>query len=138
MKKYMNLSRIFAGIILIAGLASCEKPPGKGGKATVQGKLWGTDFDNTQRYPISRGYVAGERVYIIYGNSNVVGDDMRTSHDGSYEFKYLTKGHYKVYALSLDTTEYFKGRDMTYPVMIEFDITEPNQVVTLEDLKINF
>src|SRR4051812_3161839 len=98
--------------LLLTVLPGCEKPEGKGGKATVKGKVFATDFDNTQRYAISRGYVAGERVYIVYGNTNIVGDDVRTSYDGTYQFKFLTKGHYKVYVNSLDTTQYFKGRDM--------------------------
>jgi hypothetical protein len=81
--------------------------------------------------------VAGERVYIIYGNGTELGDDVRTSYDGSFQFKYLTKGQYKVFVNSLDTTEYFKGRDMTNPVIMEFEISDPKQVVTLEDFKIN-
>jgi hypothetical protein len=137
MSSSKKITSLFIAALLLAALAGCEKPEGKGGKATVKGKVYATDFDNSQRIPISRGYVSGERVYIVYGNTNVVGDDVRTSYDGSYEFKYLTKGHYKVYVNSLDTTEYYKGRDMTNPVMIEFDITNPKQVVTLEDLKTN-
>ncbi len=133
-KKIISL---FLVALLMTALAGCEKPEGKGGKATVKGKVFASDFDNTQRHPISRGYVSGERVYIIYGNTNEIGDDVRTSYDGSYTFKYLTKGHYKVFVNSLDTTEYYKGRDMANPVIVEFDITDPKQVVTLEDFKIN-
>ena len=132
-----KIPTLIMAVLLLAAVAGCEKPEGKGGKATVRGKVFASDFDNTQRYPISRGYVSGERVYIVYGNTNVVGDDTRTSYDGSYEFKFLTEGHYKVYVNSLDTTEYFKGRDMTNPVMLDFDITNPKQVITLEDIKIN-
>jgi hypothetical protein len=132
-----KITSLIMAALLLTALAGCEKPEGKGGKATVKGKVYASDFDNTQRYAISRGYVSGEKVYIVYGNTNVVGDDTRTSYDGSYEFKYLTKGHYKVYVNSLDTTEYFKGRDMTNPVIVEFDITDPKKVVTLEDFKIN-
>src|SRR5688572_25416031 len=94
-------SVLILGLIMMAALSACEKPPGKGGKATVMGKVYATDFDNTQRIPISRGYVPGERVYIVYGEGTKVGDDVRTSYDGSFEFKYLTKGHYKVFANSL-------------------------------------
>ncbi len=137
MKINNKLMSILSGVLLLTILAACEKPPGKGGKAMVTGKVHATDFDNTQRWPISRGYVAGERVYIIYGSGTEVGDDVRTSYDGSYQFKYLTKGHYKVFVNSLDTTEYFKGRDMTNPVIVEFDITDPKQVVTLDEIKIN-
>ena len=137
MKTSNKITAVLAAAILLISLTACEKPPGPGGKATVQGKVYGTDFDNQQRVAISRGYVAGERVYLIYGNGTEVGDDVRTSYDGSFQFKYLTKGHYKIFVNSLDTTEFYKGRDMTNPVIMEFDITDPKQVVTLEDFKIN-
>jgi hypothetical protein len=133
-KKIVSL---FIAALLMTALTGCEKPPGKGGKATVKGKVFASDFENTQRYVISRGYAPGEKVYIVYGNTNVVGDDTRTSYDGSYSFRFLTKGHYKVYANSLDTTVVSKGVDALKPVMIEFDITDPKQVVNLDDLKIN-
>src|SRR4051794_9119425 len=100
-KKIISL---FVAALLMTALAGCEKPEGKGGKATVKGKVFASDFENTQRYAISRGYAPDQRVYIIYGNTNIVGDDTRTSYDGTYEFRYLTKGHYKVYVNSLDTT----------------------------------
>ena len=137
--KMRGLTTIKAAVSVIAMviLSACEKPPGPGGRAMVQGKVFATDFDNQQAIPISRGYAAGERVYIIYGNGTEIGDDVRTSYDGSFQFKYLTKGHYKVFVNSLDTTEYYKGRDKMNPVIVEFDITEPKQVVTLEDFKIN-
>src|SRR5688500_344991 len=118
MKTSNKITAVLAAVLMIT-LAGCEKPPGPGGKAMVQGKVYGTDFDNQQRIPISRGYVAGERVYIIYGSGTEIGDDVRTSYDGSFQFKYLTKGHYKVFVNSLDTTEYFKGRDMTNPIIME-------------------
>ena len=137
MKTKSNIIYGFTAATLLALLTACEKPPGTGGRATVKGKVWATDFDNTQRYPMSRGYAPGERVYIIYGSGNEIGDDVRTSYDGSFQFKYLTKGHYKVFVNSLDTTEFQKGRDALYPVMTEFDITDPKQVVILEDIKIN-
>lgn len=132
-----RITALLAGVLLVTGFTMCEKPPGKGGRATVRGKVFATDFDNTQRVPISRGYQPGERVYIVYGEGTMVGDDIRTSYDGSYEFRYLTKGKYKVFANSLDTTEYFKGRDKLYPVILEFEIKDPKEVKTLPDLHIN-
>lgn len=135
----LNFKLILRSSLLIcmtAILFSCEKPPGPGGKATVKGKVYATDWDNTQRYVISRGYAVDERVYIIYGSGNVVGNDVRTGPDGSFEFRYLNKGHYKVYVNSLDTTINFKGNDTYTSVIQEFDINGADETKTLPDFKI--
>jgi hypothetical protein len=118
-------------------LYACEKPAGPGGRATIKGRIHATDFDNTQRYKISEGYEAGERVYICYGNSTSISDDVRTGLDGTFEFKYLTKGQYKIFVNSLDTSEKFKGNDTEHPVIKEIKITEPKQVVDVGVIHIN-
>lgn len=140
----MNMlnSKLILKLLMLAVLcvpfASCEKPAGPGGKASVTGKVWANDWENTQQRVLSRGYSAGERVYIIYGNETEIGDDVRTGPDGSFSFKFLTKGHYKVFVNSLDTTIVgWKGLDTEKPVMQEFDITGANQKVTLQDFVIN-
>jgi hypothetical protein len=133
-QKFLNIPcAFFLSLLLFA----CQKPPGPGGDATVKGKVYARDFDNQQLYEISKGYAAGEKVYICYGNSNTVGKTTRTSTDGSFEFKYLTKGHYKVFVNSLDTSIKWKGNDTERPVIKEFDITSTDQVVQLPDFVIN-
>ena len=57
--------------IFCSSLAACKKPAGPGGKASIKGKVYATDWDNTQRYIISSGYGVGERVNIIYGKGIV-------------------------------------------------------------------
>jgi hypothetical protein len=123
--------------ILTAGFISCEKPAGPGGSATIKGRIFAHDFDNTQRYEISKGYAAGERVYIMFGNDNTVGDNVRTAADGSYEFRYLNKGSYKIFVNSLDTSIKYKGNKTFVPVFAEATITDRKQVVTIEDIIIN-
>lgn len=118
-------------------LCACEKPPGTGGRATVTGKVYAYDWDNTQNYMISQGYSSGEKVYIIYGDGSTIGNNVTTSVDGSFEFKYLNKGHYKVFVNSLDTSRKIKGNDTERPVIQEFDITGTTQKVALEDFVIN-
>ena len=127
------------GILLAAGvfLSGCKKPAGPGGKATIKGKVYAYDFDNTQRFLIAKGYSADERVYIMYGNENTIGNDARTSVDGSFEFKHLNKGHYKIFVNSLDTSIKLKGNDTYVAVIKEFDITDPKQTVNLDDIIIN-
>jgi hypothetical protein len=118
-------------------LSSCQKPPGPGGRATVTGKVYAYDFDNTQNYLISKGYSSGEKVYIVYGNGTEIGNDVSTSVDGSFKFRFLNKGHYKVFVNSLDTSYKVKGNATKIPVVKEFDITDTKQTVQLEDFVIN-
>jgi hypothetical protein len=137
----MSTQKIFLKLILATALtfqiSSCKKPEGPGGKSTAKGKVFAYDFDNTQKYLLSKGYSVGERVYICYGNSNTIGNDVRTSTDGSYEFKFLNKGHYKIFVTSLDTSIKVKGDDTEKPVIKEFEIKKDGETVTLDDIIIN-
>jgi hypothetical protein len=123
--------------VFINCIFSCKKPAGPGGQASVSGKVYTNDFDNTFSYLLTKGYRAGEKVYIIYGDNTSIGNKMETSPDGVFEFKYLTKGHYKVYANSVDTSVKVKGNSASFSVMREFDITDQKQKVQLDDIVIN-
>jgi hypothetical protein len=136
MKKIKNLSGQFLLLAAVICFASCDKPAGPGGKASVKGKVYAYDYDNTQRYMLSKGYAPGEKVYITYGNTSV-GKDIKTDADGSFEFLYLNKGHYKVFVNSLDTSIKVKGNKTEIAVIKEFDITGTKQTIQLEDFIIN-
>ncbi|HWY11736.1 MAG TPA: hypothetical protein VN026_10450 [Bacteroidia bacterium] len=123
--------------LLIIIFESCAKPAGPGGRAMVKGKVYVHDFDNTFKYLISSGYSPGEKVYIVYGNNTFVGNSVTTSYDGSFEFMYLNKGHYKIFANSIDTSYKIKGNKTTIAVVREFDINDPKKVITVEDIVIN-
>lgn len=131
---FIKCSIIILSMVFFAG---CKKPPGPGGQATVKGKVYAYDYDNTQNYLISKGYSPGTKVFIVYGNGNDIGNSVTTSIDGTFEFKYLTKGHYKVFVNSLDTSYKVKGNDTEYPVIKEFDIKDAKKTITLEDIVIN-
>ena len=124
-------------VALILFVSACQKPAGPGGKATIRGKVYAYDYDNTQNYLMSKGYSPGTKVYIIYGDDKVVGGNVATDQNGNFEFKYLNKGKYKVFVNSIDTAYKVKGNDSDVPVMQEVEIKEAKQVVTLEDFKIN-
>lgn len=138
----MFTSRICLKLVMLTILtfyiSSCKKPEGPGGRATVKGKVYANDWENTQRVVISRGYASGERVYIMYGKETTVGNDVRTGPDGTFEFKYLNKGKYRVFVNSLDTTIIgYKGNDTEKPVIMEFEIKETKEAITLKDIVIN-
>jgi hypothetical protein len=137
MQRIKSTLRLFTLIMIATTLIRCEKPAGPGGRATVKGRVFAFDFDNTQRYMVSKQYQPGEKVYIVYGSQSVVGNNVTTSTDGSFEFLYLNKGHYKVFVNSLDTSIKVKGNNTKIPVIKEFDITDNRQTIDLGDLIIN-
>jgi hypothetical protein len=124
-----------AKLLFVAALAficnACEKPPGPGGRATVKGKVYVMDYDKYATYKIDEYYAPGEKVYIVYGDQNVTGNDVRTKDDGSFEFLYLNKGHYKVFVESRDTSIHMGSVDKTIPLSVEFDITSVREVKDL-------
>ena len=124
--------------LAFVAFTACKKPAGPGGKASIKGKVYVKDF-NTAAYgpPISEYYGAGETVYICYGTSTAVGNSVKTSTDGSYEFLYLRKGHYKVFVLSRDTSIHVAGSNKTIPVEVPVDLSGNKQSTTLNDIVIN-
>jgi|TARA_B110000093_G_C12865145_1_gene365115 hypothetical protein len=74
---------------------------GKGGVATLTGKLIAIYIDDNE-VSDTLG-IEGQpdtRVYIIYGDGTTQSDDVRSSADGSFEFKELKAGNYTLYAMS--------------------------------------
>ena len=129
--------KLMISLLCFALMSGCKKPAGPGGRASVQGKVYVRDFDKYAYSKISEYYASGETVYICYGTNDFVGNDIKTSPDGSFKFLYLNKGHYKVFANSRDTSIHVNGSNKTLPVTIEFDITNVTQTIDLGDLIIN-
>ena len=133
-KKIPNL--VIAAIFCLV-ISSCEKPPGPGGRATIKGKLHAKNFDAYAMTVISEYDIAGENVYICYGSDATARNNIKTSYDGSFEFMYLNKGHYKIFAVSRDTSIHIKKSEKTIPVMVEIDINSINQTVDVGEIVIN-
>ncbi len=94
----------FLFLILITG---CKKEEGIGGTSTIRGKVIVHDFDGAflEAAPRSIYPAKDEKVYIIYGeDGNTYDDDFNSSFDGSYEFKHLQKGKYRLFVYSKDST----------------------------------
>lgn len=97
MIKFIN-SVLF--IAIVSFLFACKKPAGTGGNSTIKGTIWVHDYDkylNVLQYQ----YVGVDfEVYIIYGDETTEGDKVNTNSKGEFEFKYLRKGKYTIYAIS--------------------------------------
>jgi hypothetical protein len=120
---------------LVALLSACTNGPGPGGKSSIKGRLHATNVWNSNCAPITNGdeyFVPDEEVYIVYGDDPSYGERVRTSPDGTFWFRFLRVGTYKIYAYSNDCDEP-SGKSAS---MVTVDITEKNQEVDLGLLEI--
>jgi hypothetical protein len=129
----------FFMFVAIFIFASCEKEAGEGGNSTIYGKIYVKDYNGTFTFLNGEYYGADENVYIIYGSSDGSGDqvygyddDVNTSYDGSYEFKYLRPGKYTIYAYSKDSTLLDPSGKVA--MKKEVEITEKNQEVEVPEI----
>lgn len=88
-------------ILLVCFLSffSCSKYEGQGGAATIKGVVVEQKYNSLGNVIPGASYpIADQDVYIIYGAENTFyDDDIKTSYDGSFEFRYLRKGTYKIF-----------------------------------------
>lgn len=121
----------FVPLLLVTLLASCEKEPGKGGLATIQGKVWGRDI-NQQGVVHDSGYAGGYKVYLAYGDNAWVDETETTSPTGDYAFKGLQKGSYRLFVYSECDSCLFNQEYSEQAT----EITESKQVAVLPDFLI--
>jgi hypothetical protein len=91
-------------------LLSCQKKPGVGGDAKIQGKVYFKHYNSTFTTLIEEGYLSDTYVYIIYGDQLNYSSRQKTNYKGEYEFKYLYPGKYKVYTYGLDSLAMVNGQ----------------------------
>lgn len=120
-------------LILPFLLASCKKEPGSGGKSTLYGKVLVKDYNSTFTLLQETYYGPGIWVYIIYGDDRDYGERIQTGYDGTWEFKYLRPGSYKVYTFSKDSTLQTNAQ---VPVMQEVEIPSGRKEIEVPDLVI--
>lgn len=123
---------VFFGIFLsLVFVTSCQKEAGEGGTSSIRGKVFGKYYNSSFTNYSGSQYVPDKDVYIIYGDDYSFGDRIRTSYDGSFEFKYLQQGTYKVFVYSDDSTQTTPSGLTT--ILQEVTIDENNQTIELED-----
>jgi len=122
MKHILILLSVFA-------LAACQKVEGPGGQASVSGRIFVRDYNDSFTQLIDTYYAMEQRVYIVYGDDTMYGEEIRTHYDGTFRFNFLTKGKYSVYVYSKDST--FAAPGGQYPLIMEFEITDKKESVDL-------
>lgn len=131
----MNKSLFYFTLVLSLINMSCKKPAGEGGQATIKGKVYTENWNGNFTVLNDEYYAQGEKVYIIYGDDTSIGDETRTSYDGSYEFKNLRIGNYKVYALSADSSS-GAALSKTIEILKNVEITKKKEVVEVPTITI--
>jgi len=131
MKKY--LISICAVAFLGLCFASCSKEAGEGGTSSVFGKVYVKDYNSTYTVLQDEYYAPEEDVYIVYGDDRTFSDHVNTNYDGTFEFKYLRKGTYHIYAYSEDSTLQSSGK---YAVIRDVEITKNSQEVETSEIVI--
>ncbi len=109
---------LYSICILIITSLSCSKDEGVGGTATIRGKVITEDYNDDFSLFLSRRNAAEEDVYIIYGEDKTFGDRLETSYDGSFEFRYLLPGNYRIFIYSEDSTS-----KLLYDTIVFKDVT---------------
>ena len=118
-------------LLALLFLGSCTKSAGTGGQATIKGKIIIQNINVLGN--ISAEYDAQEHdVYIIYGdNDNTFDDDIKTSHDGTFEFKYLNQGNYEIFTYS-ECVSCPNGQDSL--IKINTSVGSRNETVELDNI----
>lgn len=97
--KYIQLFICFAILFLF----SCSKEEGEGGRSSITGKVYMIDQSGGTQ---GEYYIPDYDVFIIYGDKDdIYDDDTKTNFDGSFQFKNLRKGTYRIYAYTSDVTQ---------------------------------
>jgi hypothetical protein len=105
--------------------------PGPGKRWKINHCRKGVGAGNKQRGIMVKEYYApDERVYLIYGEDSVYNEEFDTSYEGSYEFTFLRKGDYQVFAYS-DCPTCFGETEAVFETVT---ISENGEVVQVPDL----
>lgn len=132
--------KILAIVFLISIFYGCKKTEGPGGTSTIKGKVIVYDFDAgfQNPKPVKIYPAVDESTYIIYGSEGTTYDNnFKTSFDGSYEFKYLQKGKYRIFSYSTDSTGAKSGiltGVSKIPSIINVEITSNGSTVNAPDV----
>ena len=126
----LNIKLLILPLLLIM-VFSCAKTEGPGGQATIKGKVT-IDNINVLGTTINTYDAQEENIYINYGDlDNTFDDDVKTSHDGTFEFNYLNKGNYEIFLYS-DCISCPKGQDSL--IKIEVTIGERSEEIDLGNI----
>jgi len=119
-------------LVLATIFTSCEKEPGFGGLASISGKVYAYDYNNSGRLE-AEGYTGDIVVYLAAENSDEILERARTDFKGAYIFRELRRGSYNVWVFS----DCDKCTNNQEPIIKKVVIKSNKEKITLDDFKIN-
>lgn len=96
----------YTTLLIIAALmvtAGCDQGEGYGGTSSITGKVVTRYYNDDYSAVIREAPAVDEQVFLLFGDSESVGDRVESGPTGSFEFLYLQPGTYTVYFTSRDT-----------------------------------
>lgn len=126
-----NQYKLLSLLVWIALIPSCKKEEGRGGNSSIVGTVIKREYVGDQFFATLKDEhpAFGENVYIIYGDETSVGDNTDAGPDGFFEFKYLRKGHYKVFVISEDSSQAMPDFVPDTVFVKDIEITDKKQTV---------
>ena len=113
---------------------SCKKDEGKGGRASIKGRVYAKDYNQSFSQLLNEYYAPEEDVYIIYGENENYDDRVRTGPDGTFEFKHLRKGSYTIYVYTKDST--FTIPSGVQALSVDAEIVDKEEIVEVPTFNI--
>lgn len=104
------------------------------GSASIKGKVFLINYLNSSSYPnlIVKDITLAQdhEVYLIYGKHPSYDERIRTNYDGTFTFRNLIKGKYKIYLYSED----IRGGTQDIVILKEIEIVNEFDVINLGDI----
>ena len=141
MKNYKIILNLGLILFIFISITACKKEAGEGGTSTITGKITAYNFDNNNFNCCPDTFPAVDwDVFVIYGaDGSSYDNDVKTTFDGAYEFKYLQKGKYRIFAYSEDSTGASNGTAGSswrpnIPISFDVEITSKNQTIVVPEI----
>ena len=80
---------VFLSFLIVLLPLSCQKSEGLGGTGSIAGTITEQFYNDDYSLLIYEKPAVDEEVYIVYGNSEELGNRVRTNNLGQFRFKYL-------------------------------------------------
>ncbi len=119
-------------ILILSVFPGCQKLEGYGGKSVIYGKVLERKYDNSGQL-LNEYYLPEKRVYIVFGDEDFYGDEVRTDFEGKYKFSFLYAGNYTIFTYS-ECNPADSCDANTKDVKIEINVMNNGDVVYGNDL----
>ncbi|MBL7774166.1 MAG: carboxypeptidase regulatory-like domain-containing protein [Chitinophagaceae bacterium] len=111
---------------------SCAKGPGEGGRASITGRVFATNYNNNY-VAVDSGNIGGINVYIKYGDDPGIADNTDTDPNGVFRFNFLREGKYSIIVYSKKLV----NNVLDSAVISTVEIKSRKEEVNLPVMKIN-